>query len=111
MVDLETAQETYRQVSAALRQVMADPDATAAEIERARRASDRLALDFIDRNIIEVKARTAQFAAFIRQMEQVIASMSEDPILKDITKLVGIVDQAKQLVDPSRLSSGTSSPQ
>jgi hypothetical protein len=99
-MDLQTAQDMYREASAALREVMDDPDATASEIERARRASDRLALDFIDRNIADVKARTAQFAAFIRQMEQVIAAMGDDPILGGINKLRGIVDSAKAIVEP-----------
>src|SRR5688572_27979937 len=99
MVDEQLSREKYVQAVDALTEASEDPDATSAQHAEAVRAINELHVEFIGQRIADLKARAAQFAAFIRRMEQVIAASASDPILGGINKLKGIVEKSKELID------------
>ena len=99
MIDHQTALDKYNQAFDALTEIIDDPAATGADRTRAQRMADQLTLDFIRQRMDSIEARSAQFAEFIRRMEEVIAATSRDPILSGIKKLKGIVDKSKELID------------
>jgi hypothetical protein len=94
----EEAGRTYELALAALRNTIADPDITGEQRRIAQQKRDRLILDFIDRAIADIDARTAKFRAFIREMEEVIAEFDPSTTIAGILTLKAVVDGAAGLV-------------
>jgi hypothetical protein len=93
-------QEAYEQARRALNGVIWSFDATPEQIETAKAARDELTAEYIGQQIDDVNARTAQFQAFIAQMEEVIGAIGADSPLEGVRSLRRVVEQARAALAP-----------
>src|SRR5262245_25471434 len=94
----EQTNAAYNEALAALHDVVSAPEATEEQRTIAREKRDELVLNFLNKAIANIKARTAKFQAFIDEMNAVIAEFDPSTTVAGILQLKAVVDDAASLV-------------
>lgn len=95
----QDAQAAYLRARQALDAVSKSGQASDKQKQAARRAREKLDLDFIGQNIADVEARTQKFVDFTNQMESLVESLSGDALLRGMRGLTEVLGLAKRMTE------------
>ena len=99
-VSNEQAQATYLSAREALDAISRSRNATRAQKTAAREERNRLDVEFVGQNIIEIEARTARFEEFISRMETVIESLTSNALLRGVRGITEVIASTRSGMRP-----------
>lgn len=94
------ANDSYTRAVDALNKVIrASASTTQEQRDLAKEKRRQLTLEFIDKAIQDVEARTTKYQEFIDSLQALIDEFSEDAVLTGLTELKAIVDEGNTLIE------------
>jgi hypothetical protein len=95
-------QEQYEAARSALNSVIFSSKAAAEQKQVARTARDRLMLDYVNQQVADIEARSAQFQRFIDEMTAVVASIGAKGPVEVVAKLRDVIATSKNIVESGK---------
>ena len=92
--DYESARDGFNNIAHSF-----NPAVTDEQKKEAREARDRLNLEYVGKQIADVKERTKLYAEFIEEMKQIIQNIDADGSLDELNTIRNIVDSAAEVIE------------
>jgi hypothetical protein len=102
MITNDEAQKNYSIAREALNQIIHSDSATEQDRQQAQRQRDELILNYIGRQIDDVKARSSAYAAFIKAMGTLVQELGPNRPLEGLQTLQGIVTGAAAVIQTAQ---------
>jgi uncharacterized protein YicC (UPF0701 family) len=106
MITNEEAQKNYNIAKEALNRIIRSDSATEQDRQRAKKQRDELILNYVGRQIDDVKARSAAYETFIKAMATLIGQLGKNRPLEGLQTLQGIVNQAAIVIRTAQAQQG-----